>query len=408
MEKVEHLLVGGGLAAAKCAENLRKQGSRGRILIIGAEADRPYNRPPLSKGLLLGYADPESVFVHSADFYEKHDIELLVGDRASSLDAVGRVVKTENGREFTFEKLLIATGTTPRRLNVDGGGLGNIFYLRALGESLAIREAVKSSKNALIVGAGFIGMELASAFAQNGLTTTMLVRDDGLFTRLGSPLLSKFFEDLYIKEGIHIIYNDSVSRFEGAGRVERAITAGGQDLPCDLAAVGIGVTPETGWLKESGLELDNGVEVNQYLESSVVGIFAAGDVADYYDPIFEKKRRVEHWDNAIEQGKVAAVNMLGARQAYTHVPFFFSDLFDLSWEWLGDNSQADETLVRGALDERSAIIFYLKDNRLVGAFLLMQGEDERLWTERAIIDRTDISLFKGRLADQSIALVEAG
>ncbi len=377
--------------------------------MLGAESEPPYNRPPLSKGLLLGYEEPERVYAFKPDFYEKSGIELVLGAKAAKVDAAAKTVSTGDGRQIGYGKLLAATGTTPRKLNVPGGDLANIFYLRLLGESLAILSALKSARRAVIVGAGFIGMELASAFVQNGVETTMLVRETGLFTRLGSKPLSDFFEDYYQSQGVKIIYEDSVERFEGDQAVARVVTAGGRQLDCDLAAVGIGVAPDIAWLEGAGVELNNGVVVDEYLQSANPDIFAAGDVANFYDPIYGKQRRVEHWDNAIRQGELAALNMLGQKQPYDIVAYFFSDLFDLSWEWLGDNSDVDAVITRGSLKDQSAIVFYLKENRLQAAFLLMQGQKERLWVEKTIKERLDLSgPALEKLADASYPLEAVG
>ncbi|MDP1808667.1 MAG: FAD-dependent oxidoreductase [Actinomycetota bacterium] len=401
----DFLLVGGGVASARCAAMLRKQGADGRITIVGAEAEPPYNRPPLSKGVLLGREDPARIYPYPQDYYERHSIDLVLGATIAGVDAAAKTAKAADGREFAYEKLLAATGASPRRLNIPGSDLNNIFYLRTLPESLAIKGMFKPGRRAVIVGAGFIGMELASAFVQNGLETTMLVRESGLFTRLGSARLSKFFEDYYLSQGVKIVYNDSAVRFEGGAQVERVVTVQGLSLDCDLTAVGIGVAPEVGWLQGSGVELSNGVVVDEYLQSGNPDIYAAGDIANFYDPIFKKRRRIEHWDNAIKQGELAALNMLGQNVAYDTVAYFFSDIFDLSWEWLGDNSDIDATVTRGSLADRSAIIFYLKENRLKAAFLLMQSPKERLWVERAIVEGLEFGPERqAKLADASYPL----
>jgi len=401
----DFLLVGGGLASARCAAMLRKQGAAGRVTIVGAEAEPPYNRPPLSKGVLLGSEDPARIYPFTKDYYERHSIDLVLGTTIEGVDAAARTAKAAGGREFAYGKLLAATGTSPRRLKIPGSDLNNIFYLRELRESLAIKGMFKPGRRAVIVGAGFIGMELASALVQNGLETTMLVREDALFTRLGSEQLSKFFEDYYLNQGVKIVYNDSADRFEGGAQVQRVVTAGGLSLDCDLVAVGIGVAPEVGWLQGSGVELSNGVVVDEYLQSGNPDIYAAGDIANFYDPIFEKRRRIEHWDNAIKQGELAALNMLGQNVAYNTVAYFFSDIFDLSWEWLGDNSDIDTTVTRGSLADQAAIIFYLKANRLKAAFLLMQSPKERQWVERAIVGRLEFGAERqAKLSDASYRL----
>ncbi len=403
-ERIDYLLVGGGLASAKCEAALRQQGAVGRVAIVGAESYAPYNRPPLSKGLLLGYDQPERIFVFPSEFYEENEIELFEGAVASSLDLDNREVKLADGRSLEYKKLLIATGTTPRRLAVPGADLQNIFYLRNLDDSLAIADAMRPGSRAIIVGAGFIGMELAAAFAEKGVETTMLVRDSGLFTKLGSEELSRFFSDYYQQHGIQIIYEDEVKEFDGNDVLGTVVTQDGRELPADMAAVGIGVVANTDWLEGSGLEIDRGVVVDESLRASAPDVFAAGDIAVYYDPIFQKRRRVEHWDNAVKQGELAAANMLGESRSVDYVAYFYSDLFDLSWEWLGDNSGVDDTVVRLNNKGEPELVYYLKDGQLRAAFLLLQGPDERQWVERAIRSGVDLTADLGRLSDPTVSL----
>lgn len=406
MEFIDYLIVGGGLAAAKCAAKLRERGAKGRVAIVGAETHAPYNRPPLSKGLLLGYDTVERLYVFPEAFYEERSIERLLGVAAAAADSSAKAVTLTDGRTLNYGTMLISTGTSPVHLRAPGAELSNIFYLRTLDDALAILNQLGSAKEAVIVGAGFIGMELAAAFTEKGLKTTMLVREKGLFTKLGSPRLSEFFANKYKAHGVEVIYEDEVAEFEGSGKVETLITKGGRRLTADMAAVGIGVAANTDWLDGSGIEVDRGVVVDEYLRSKSADVFAAGDVAVYYDPIFEKRRRVEHWDNAIRQGELAALNMLGEKQAMAYVAYFFSDMFDLSWEWLGDNSDSDETVQRGVLDGDSAAIFYLRQDKMRAAFLLMPDQGDRQWVERQIKSGHDFGPNKKELADPSFPLEE--
>ncbi len=408
MEKIDYLIAGAGLAAAKCAETLRKRDKKGRVMIVGDEPYRPYNRPPLSKGLLLGFDDPDQVFVHSADYYSENRIETMYGKPLVAADAAAKTVTVEGGVKLGYDKLLVATGTTPRRLKVPGSDLAGVHYLRTLDQSKAILGAIKEAKTAVIVGAGFIGMELAAAFIESNLKTTMIVRDDGLFAKLASASLSEFFTKYYIGKGVNIIFNDEVDSFAGSSSLSQVLTKNGTAVDADLAAVGIGVVPNIEWLAGSGVPTDNGVTVDEFLRSEAQDVFAAGDVAFYYDPIFQKKRRVEHWDNAIKQGELAAQNMLGDSNPVDAIAYFFSDMFELSWEWIGDNAGIDETVVRGDLDAESGSVFYLKNNQLRAAFLLMQGPEDREWAERMIKGGRDLSADKQDLGDTTIPLEAIG
>jgi NADPH-dependent 2,4-dienoyl-CoA reductase/sulfur reductase-like enzyme len=377
MENVEYLIVGGGLAGATAAATIREIDNVGRITILSQETKLPYHRPPLSKGILLGYQPPDKVFVYPPSFYNEKKIDVLLGIAATTLSPEENVLLDIQGNRYSFDKLLVATGCRLRQLNIPGSGLDNIFYLRVLDDSLTLFSAFKEAKQAVIIGSGFIGLEAASALAQNGIKTTMLIREDRLFPKLGSPELSDYFYQLYSKNKVEIIFQQTATAFLGTTKVKKVVTTAGKELPADIVVVGIGVIPNTEFLVNSGVELDNGVVVNEYLETSRADVFAAGDIANYYDLTFKKRRRVEHWDNAKAQGRTAALNMLGQKQAYQHLPYFFSDMFDISWEFVGDNSDVDEVIISNSLTADKAIIYYLKESTVKAAFLLMQTAAER-------------------------------
>lgn len=407
MENIDYILVGGGLASANCAKALRDQGASGSIAIFCAEPFPPYNRPPLSKGLLLGYEKEEGIWVHSQRFFEKNDIQLKLNTPVKLLLADDNVVIDGSDRQYRFKKLLVGTGTKLRKIPLEGGNLDNVFYLRTLEDSRRIKEAMSGAENAVIIGAGFIGMELASAFAQNNIKTTMLVREDKLFEKMASGDLSAFFLKYYRDKGVNILPNSQAAKLEGDGKVEKVVTEADEVIDADVVAIGVGVIPEVGFLEGSGVELNNGVVVNEYLESvSRADVFAAGDVANYNDVIFSKRRRVEHWDHAIKQGSHVAKNMLGKDEPYDQLAYFFSDMFDLSWEFIGDNSEIDEVITRGswAVDDEPTMAFFLKENVLKAAFLLMAELEDRQVCENLIVSKKDLSEKKDKLADQAVFL----
>lgn len=377
MKNVEYLIVGGGLTGATAAATIREIDNIGRITILSQETKLPYHRPPLSKGILLGYQAPANVFVYPPRFYEEKKIDVLLGIAATSLNPEENILTDIQGNSYSFDKLLIASGCRLRRLNVPGGDLENIFYLRVLDDSLAIFDMMKKAKQAVIIGSGFIGLEAASVLVQNGIKTTMLIRENQLFPKLGSPELSDYFYQLYSKNKVEIVFRETATGFFGDTKVKKVVTASGAELLADLVVVGIGVIPNTEFLANSGVELDNGIVVNEYLETSRADVFAAGDIANYYDITFKKRRRVEHWDNAKAQGRTAALNILGQKEVYQHLPYFFSDMFDISWEFVGDNSDVDEVIISNSLTTDKAIIYYLKENTVKAAFLLMQTAAER-------------------------------
>lgn len=406
MDYFDYLIAGGGLTASSCASTLRGLGAEGRIGLLCAEPHLPYHRPPLSKGVLLGREPVAGVYDHNERFYQKKGIEVFPGRRAASLDAGNATIRDDVGGSCRYGKLLIATGSALRTLNVPGGDLGNLFYLRTVSDAEAILAACDHARTAVVVGAGFIGMELASAFAQRGLETHMLVREDRLFTKLQSRELADFFTSYYREQDVTLHVGQSAEAFEGTDRVSSVLTTGGERIPCDLVAVGVGVEPDTSWLQGSGAELGDGVVVNEFLESNLPNVYAAGDVANFYDPVFNKRRRIEHWDNAIRQGELAARNMLGRHEPYRMVSYFFSDLFDLNFEFLGDNSEFDQVVTRGRLEERSAVVLWLKDHQLVAAFLLGESAADRPEIERIILAKADLSAYRGRLEDAAFPLAQ--
>lgn len=405
MEIFKYLLVGGGLASSSCAETLIKENASGAIGMFCMENFPPYHRPPLSKGLLLGYSSENDIWIHSSEFYLDNKINLMLNNRINKVDAEENIVIDANNNKYGFEKLLIATGCAVKQIPLDGSKLKNVFYLRTLDDEHQIKEAMRYASTAVIIGAGFIGMELASAFAQNGIKTTMVVRENTIFEKMGSPEMSLFFLNYYKEQGVEIILNDQASRIEGNDRAENVVTVSGAEIPADIVAIGIGVYPNVDFLEGSGIEVNNGVLVNEHLESvNRKGVFAAGDVANYDDLVFGKRHRLEHWDNARKQGELAAKNMMGQQTPVHSVPYFYSEMFDISWEFIGDNTDVDETLLRGSFETQYAVLFFLKDKTLKAAFLMMSTQAERNLCEKLIINRTSLSNFEDQLVNVSIPL----
>ncbi len=389
-ERFTHVLLGGGLASAAALETLLTRGVPGStIALVASEPVLPYHRPPLSKGYLLGRKTRESVFYKPPAFYEDHGVSVLLGRRATSVDPATRVVAVDDGRTLAFERLLIATGCTPRTLTVPGSTLGNIFTLRTLADADAILTAMKTARTAVVVGGGFIGLEVASTLSHKGVSTTILHRGDRLFDRLGSKEISQYFEDLFHLHGVTLLMNDEVLSFEGEARVATVVTRQGARIPAELVIVGIGVTPNVHCVAGTALDVTDGIRVNELLETSLPGVFAAGDVANFFDPLFEKHRRIEHWDTAIQHGKVAGANMAGAGSAYNTVSYFFSDLFDLSFDYFGDAEGTTEVITRGSFTDRAVTLCYLKEHIARAAFTMGRPK-ERAALIALIRERTPI------------------
>jgi NTE family protein len=404
---IDFLLIGGGLASATAAETLRSGGADGRIAILCAETILPYHRPPLSKSFLLDGPDQANILIRDHAFYRDHGIEVLLETRALHLDVDSRTIATDRASRFRFGKLLIATGADHASLVLPGADLPGIHYLRTVGDALALHQAMANARHAVVIGASFIGMELAAAFARRGIATTLVARDELLYEKLNSPEVSAFFAEHYRARGVELIFGESVERFCGTARVERVVTSGGKMLSCDIVAIGVGVHPAIGFLRNSGIQLDGGIAVNQYLETNLPGIYAAGDVANFYDPMTRTRQRAEHWDNAVKQGRIAAWNMLGDRQSWRTVSYFFSDVFDLTFNVVGVTGEADRRIVRGSVQDSSFSVLYLGNDRLRGAFLLEQPLVEAKAAGALIVNRCDLAPAMATLADSRIPLDRA-
>jgi NADPH-dependent 2,4-dienoyl-CoA reductase/sulfur reductase-like enzyme len=321
------------------------------------------------------------------------------------LDLKRKRLILKGGNEFGFQKLMIATGARPRTLNIPGSRLQNLFYLRTLNDSKSIRNAAEKVKHALVIGGGFIGMEVAAVLAQKGIEVAMVLNDDRVFKRLFSPEMSRFFESYYAARGVRLIKSMSVTEFRGDEAVKSAVLRDGQNIQCDLVVAGIGVSPAIDVVKNSGLDLDDGILVNEYLQSSHADVFAAGDVANYQDVLFAKRRRVEHWDNAVSQGQYCARSLMGEKTPFRHVPYFFSDVFDLSYEYWGDSSDADQVVHRGDLSSNSFSVWWVRQQRLVAAFTMNRPDEERNAAPKWIEAGQRVSITK--LKDVSQPIVTA-
>jgi NADPH-dependent 2,4-dienoyl-CoA reductase/sulfur reductase-like enzyme len=377
MKKSKLVILGGGMVAGYAAKELVSRGLKaGELTIISSDTAPPYERPPLSKGFLAGKDEEAGIRINPVEFYTEHGIELCLGEEVTALDAAKRTVRMRSGT-IEFERLVIATGASPKKLEIPGGALSGIHYLRSLDDSKRIRERAAKAKRAVVVGSGFIGMEVASVLAQKNIETTMVLRDDRVWKSFFTPAMSRMFEQYFSARGVGFVKQAEVKEARGNGGLASVTLSDGTELACDLLVAGIGVRPETKVLAGSGIEVDNGVVVNEYLETASPWVLAAGDVANYHDPLFNKRRRVEHWDNAVSQGQHCARTLTGERTPFIHVPYFFSDVFDLSYEFWGDASGADEVVESGDLNDHSFSVWWLKQERLTAAFTMNRPDAER-------------------------------
>ncbi len=383
METAKYVIVGGGLAGFNAIPAIRERDPDGRIVLITDERERPYDRVPLSKRYLQGALSRDGVFLRPLEFFEEAHVELLTGTRASKLDAGAKSLVLDGGRELRYEKLLIATGGQPRHLPLPGSDLDGILYLRTLEDSDALKEAITHAKRLAVVGGGFIGCEVAAAGVLRGLDTTVIEVGPYLLNMAFDEPTGRWVMDYLTAKGIRTRCGERAGRFLGeGGRVAGVETTGGTTVPADLVIVGVGLIPNTDLAKDAGLRVDNGIVVNERLESSAPGVYAAGDVARFYSPVFERHLRVEHYDVAVRHGKLAGANMAGADAVFSELPYFFSDMFDLRIHVHGILSDYDRAVLRGErklTDQGGFVQFYLKGNRIM-AYL---GVNRKLKEERA-------------------------
>jgi len=366
MSKQTFVIAGASLAGAKAAQELREHGFDGRVVLIGAEPERPYERPPLTKDYLRGESEREKAYVHAVDYYEQHDIELMSGTTVTAIDVNGSRVTLNGAGELRYDRLLLTTGSEPRRIPAPGADLDGIYYMRSLADCDALRRRLDDSGRVAVVGAGWIGSEFAASARQLGLEVTVIDPLALPNERIFGAEVGGFYRDVHVQHGVDMLLGQGVEAFEGDGAVARVRTSAGRVVECDFAVVGIGITPRTGLAADAGLTVDNGVVTNERLETSAPAIFAAGDVASAWHPFYERHIRVEHWANALNQGPAAARAMLGEDVSFDRIPYFFSDQYDVGMEYSGYATSWDQVVFRGDRDGGEFVAFWLSDRRVVG------------------------------------------
>jgi 3-phenylpropionate/trans-cinnamate dioxygenase ferredoxin reductase component len=395
------VIVGASLAGAKAAETLRSEGFDGRLVLIGTEHERPYERPPLSKDYLRGEVERETVYVHEEGFYADHDIELLLGRTAVSLDTSVGQVALDDGKRLRYDRLLLATGAEPRGLSIPGGELEGVLYLRSVKDSDKLRERLDRGGSVVVVGAGWIGVEVAASARQRGLDVTVIDPLTMPLERVLGAEVGAVYRDIHADHGVRMLLGTGVAAFEGTTAVERVRTRDGRLLDCDFVVVGVGVQPRTALAAQGDLYVDDGIVVDEHLQTSVPGVFAAGDVAMADYPLYSQRIRVEHWANALHQGPVAARNMLGRSEAYDRVPYFFSDQYDVGMEYAGYARDWDRVVFRGDPASREFIAFWLIGDRVIA------GMNVGVWDVSEQIQnliRARVTVDDRRLADTDVSL----
>jgi 3-phenylpropionate/trans-cinnamate dioxygenase ferredoxin reductase subunit len=397
--QVDFLLVGGGMAAAHCAAELRKRGAEGSIVLVGREPEPPYERPPLSKEYLRGDAERADAYVNSPSWYEENGVELRSGASVMALDPVARTAKLQGGEEVSFDKALIATGAMVNILRVEGAENEGIHYLRAFGNSDAIRADAEAAEHVVLIGGSYIGSEVAASLAARGTRCTIVMMEDVALSRTFGRDAGRWFQEKLEGNGVTVHGGEELEAFEGDGRVKAVLTKSGRSIQCDAVVVGAGVRPDTMLAERAGLEIDNGIACDSRLQTSVEGIYAAGDCCSYESVVHGRRLRVEHWDVAMQQGMHAAGNMLGVGSDYEVVPYFFSDLADwASLEYVGPAYEWDEEIWRGDREGGEFSVWYLQEGRVAGALSVGRPED-LTEARRMLADRVDVSAARDLIAD---------
>lgn len=365
----DYVIVGGGLTGASAVEGIREHDSSGSILLICEENHLPYDRPPLSKKLWFGKMKVEDIFLHGQEFYDKHGVTLALGSKTACIDSVNKTVTNTDSKVFSYRKLLLATGCQVRTLTIPGSDLDGICYFRGLDDYLRIREVASEGKSALVIGGGFIGSELVAALNINKLNVTMVFPGKLLCDRVFPDYLGQAVQRRYVEKGVRVLPSDKPVSFSKTGAEFITRTENGEEIRSDLLIVGVGVTPEIELAKSGGLEVGNGIVVNEYLETSHQDIYAAGDNAFFPNFVLGKSMRMEHWDNALNQGKWAGRNMAGAHAKFTYQPYFYSDLFEFGYEATGEVDSKMETFADWQKENDTGVIYYQRDGVVRGVMM---------------------------------------
>lgn len=397
------VIVGASVAGARAAETLRAEGFDGRIVLIGAEAEPPYERPPLSKGYLQDSVGEDEFALHPFEWYAEQAIDLRLGTLATSLDIMAKHITLNNDEALGYDQLLIATGATPRGLAIPGSDLSGVHYLRSVADARAIRARLEAAGCVVVVGMGFIGAEIAAVARQAGKAVVALEAGElPMLAALGREAATRMAW-VHRQHGVDLRLNDGVTAFNGAGSVEQVVTASGATIDADLVVVGVGVTPATGWLDGSGITVERGVVVDEFCRTTVADIFAAGDVARSWHPGYGEHLLVEHFDNAGNQGTAAAKSMLGSGEPFAPLPYFWSDQYDLSLQFAGHNAGHDQVVTRGTAESGSWSAFYLRNGRFVAALSANRFKD---FSAARRLLRAGKAVSAEQLADDGVELKE--
>ena len=397
------VIVGASLAGAKAAEGARAAGFDGRVVLIGDEEELPYERPPLSKAVLRGEAAAETARVHDDDFYATHDIELWTGRTVEALDPETRQIRLDGDERLSYVSAVVATGAAPRPLDIPGSGLDGVHYLRSVGDSTRLRAAISAAGRVAVVGAGWIGSEVAASARQMGAEVILIDPAPTPLNRVLGDEIGDMFRRLHADHGVQLRLGTGVAELRGTGTVEQVVLSDGDVQAADVVVAGVGVTPRDELAVAAGLKVENGIVVDEHLQSSASGVYAAGDVASAWHPHYGRYLRVEHWSNALNQGLTAGANAIGGTERYTRLPYFFSDQYELGMEYVGFSDPTDAVVIRGSLAQREFIAFWHRDGIVTAAM------NVNVWDvveDLKAIVAGGRTLEPARLADPAVALAE--
>jgi 3-phenylpropionate/trans-cinnamate dioxygenase ferredoxin reductase component len=395
------VIVGAGLTGATAAATLREGGFGGYVVLVGSEPSFPYERPPLSKSFLRGETPIEQALVRPPAFYEVNRIDTRFGSTVTGIDPATKTITVAGGDPIEYDKLLIATGARNRRFPIPGIALDGIYDLRTATDASRIRAEMTSGRRVVIGGMGFIGSEVAASFRSRGLEVTVVDGGRVPLARVLGEDVGRVLEGIHRDHGVQMVFEDRVASFEGDGRVERVVTAGGKSLECDFVLLGLGVEPNTGVAAGTAIAVENGILVDELCRTNVPDVFAAGDVANHYHPVFGRRIRTEHWQNARLQGRAAALSMMGRGVPYDEVHWFWSDQYDVNIQYAGYHTEWDELVVRGRLEDRNFAAFYLKDGKVLAVVAMNRGQD----VQRAMgLIKAGAPVEPARLGDDTVEL----
>lgn len=373
-ERDSIIIVGAEIAGVHAAESLRKEGYQGRIVLIDRDTEMPYDRPPLSKEWMVGDVEDSSLLLQDSSFYRDNNIELMLGVEVTSIHPDEKTIKTKNGQQLSWDRLLLATGSDLKELDIPGGQLKGIFYLRRLAHAKAIKQYLENVENAIIVGAGFIGSELASSLTRLGINVTIIEQASYPMEKVVGQEVAEYFLDMHRSHGVEVITEDSVAEFRGDESLKEVVTKNGRKLPCQAAIIGVGVAPNTAISHPDLRVEDEGYVVDEYGQTSLDDVYAAGDCT--YWPYRGEHIHVEHWENAANQGKTVAKNLIQPKSApFTFQPYFWSDQYDQNFEYLGHAIEWSESVLRGSFDKGEFTMFYLDDAHVIKAAFIANQPD---------------------------------